>query len=173
VKLVEEAQALLSHSAPRATLDEIQLRAMRALVGELKRRKHALVARPQKTSPESKYASSSTAERESAQKSAPESEHSESEHQSEVEPNHPLSHAASGQSVESEFPRRRGRHVPAAVRRPVFERDEKALHFRRRLGAPPPASLRARRRGHGEQSHGGTAGAFTPLNRGWRAATRA
>jgi hypothetical protein len=48
VKLVEEARALLSHSAPRATLDEIQLRAMRALVAELKRKKYAVTGRPQK-----------------------------------------------------------------------------------------------------------------------------
>jgi hypothetical protein len=48
VKLIEEARALLSHSAPRATLDEIQLRAMRALVAELKRKKYAVTARPKK-----------------------------------------------------------------------------------------------------------------------------
>jgi hypothetical protein len=114
VKLVEEAQALLSHSAPRATLDEIQLRAMRALVAELKRRKHAVVARPQKPATEAKHAGSSTAERESAKKSAPGSE-----------PELPPSDAKSSQSqVEHESPRQRGRHVPAAVRRAVFERDE-------------------------------------------------
>jgi hypothetical protein len=61
VKLVEEAKALLSHSVPRATLDEIQLRAMRALVAELKRRKHAVVAPPQKPPAESKDAGRSTA----------------------------------------------------------------------------------------------------------------
>jgi hypothetical protein len=112
VKLVEEARALLSHSAPRATLDEIALRAMRDFVAELKRRKHAVVARPRKrdlaTPPpaESVDASRSTAERESARKS---DTVSESGQQSEVE---------------SKSPRRRGRHVPAAVRRAVFERDE-------------------------------------------------
>jgi 5-methylcytosine-specific restriction endonuclease McrA len=124
VKLVEEAQALLSYSAPRATLDEIQLHAMRALVADLKRRKHAVVARPQKTYPESKVAGRSTAERESAQKSAPESE-------SELPP----SDAASGQSqVESEHTRRRGRHVPAVVRRAVFERDEARCTYTDALG---------------------------------------
>jgi hypothetical protein len=131
VKLVEEAQALLSHSAPRATLDEIQLRAMRALVAELKRRKHAVVARPQKPRAESKDSGRSTAERESAQKSEAESESelppfdTKSRQHSEVEIKHPRSDAESGQSqVESESPRRRGRHVPAAVRRAVFVRDE-------------------------------------------------
>jgi hypothetical protein len=124
VKLVEEAQALLSHSAPRATLDEIRLRGMRALVAELKRRKHAVVGRPQKTSPESKVAGRSSAERESAQKSKPKSE-------SELPP----SDAEPGRSqVESESPRRRGRHVSAVVRRAVFERDEARCTYTNPLG---------------------------------------
>jgi hypothetical protein len=124
VKLVEEAKALLSHSAPRATLDEIQLRAMRALVAELKRRKHAVAARPQKPSTEAKDAGRSTAEGESTQKSDPESE-------SELPP----SDAESGQSqVESEHTRRRGRHVPAAVRRAVFERDDARCTYTDPLG---------------------------------------
>jgi hypothetical protein len=115
VKLVEEAQALLSHSAPRATLDEIQLRAMRALVAELKRRKHAVVARPEKAPAASKDRSRSTAEREAPQESDPE-----------FESEHPQSEVETGQQseVESASPRRRGRYVPAAVRRAVFERDE-------------------------------------------------
>ena len=46
VRLVEEAKALLSHSVPRAGLDEINLRAMRALVAELERQKYAVTARP-------------------------------------------------------------------------------------------------------------------------------
>jgi hypothetical protein len=124
VKLVEEAQALLSHSAPRATLDEIHLRAMRALVADLKRRKHAVVARPRKRSAASMDASRSAAERESAQKSPPESE-------SELPP----SDAESGQSqVESEHPRWRGRNVPAVVRRAVFERDEARCTYADALG---------------------------------------
>jgi 5-methylcytosine-specific restriction endonuclease McrA len=115
VKLVEEAQALLSHSEPRAALDEIQLRAMRALVADLKRRKHAVGARPQKTSPESKDRGRSTAARESEQKLEPESESE-----------HPKSKAKSRQQpqAESEYTRQRGRHVPNAVRRAVFDRDE-------------------------------------------------
>jgi 5-methylcytosine-specific restriction endonuclease McrA len=132
VKLVEEAQALLSHSAPRATLDEIQLRAMRALVAELKRRKRAVVAQPRKRGAESTDASRSTAEREWAKKSEPEaeSEHSRSGaergQKSEVEAQCRQSDAESGQQSQSnaEHTRRRGRHIPAAVRRAVFERDE-------------------------------------------------
>jgi hypothetical protein len=99
VKLVEEARALLSHSAPRATLDEIQLRAMRTLVAELKRRKHAVVARPAErgfappSSARSAETGRSTAGPESARESEPEAEskhsHAECGQQSEVEPEHP------------------------------------------------------------------------------------
>jgi hypothetical protein len=41
VKLVEQARALLSHSAERVPLDELALRAMRALVAELEKEKRA------------------------------------------------------------------------------------------------------------------------------------
>jgi len=74
VRLVDEAKALLSHAAPSATLEELHLRAMRALVSELTRKKYATLER----SPATERA------------------------------NHP---------------RQRGRHIPAAVRRAVFERD--------------------------------------------------
>jgi 5-methylcytosine-specific restriction endonuclease McrA len=139
VKLVEEAQALLSHSAPRATLDEVQLRAMRALVTELKRRKHAVVGRQQKPPAGSVDARRSTTEHESAQKPAPESDHSqfdaESGQPSEVEVKHPQSDATHGRSrVESESPRWRGRYVPAAIRRAVFERDEGRCTYSDALG---------------------------------------
>jgi hypothetical protein len=153
VKLVEEAQALLSHSAPRATLDEIQLRAMRAFVAELKRRKHAVVARPRRTPAGPMDASRSTAGREPAQKSEPEAaadakarQQSEVEakrpqsdaepaQQSVVEAKHPESDVETEQSqVESEYTRRRGRQVPAAVRRTVFERDEARCTYADALG---------------------------------------
>jgi hypothetical protein len=49
VKLVEQAKALLSHSAPHTGLDEIHLRAMRALVTELERQKYAVTARPRQS----------------------------------------------------------------------------------------------------------------------------
>jgi 5-methylcytosine-specific restriction endonuclease McrA len=98
VRLVEEAQALLSHSAPRATVDEIHLRAMRALVAELKRQKCAVTARPRKG------ARGTPRPAEPADGSGPSDDH-ERPH-------------------EPEQPRRRGRHIPAAVRRAVFERDE-------------------------------------------------
>ena len=46
VSLVERAKALLSHSAPNASLEEIHLRALRALVTELEKRKYAVRASP-------------------------------------------------------------------------------------------------------------------------------
>jgi hypothetical protein len=119
VKLVEEARALLCPSAPRATLDEIQLRAMRALVAELKRKKYAVTARP-KTScrtastREPVDAGSSTAALEAA-----ETPGAQAQAGAEREPEF-----AQNSETESLHPRRRGRHVPASVRRAVFERDE-------------------------------------------------
>jgi hypothetical protein len=110
VALVEEARALLSHSAPRVTLDEIQLRAMRGLVAELKRQKYAVTSRPQKP----RRAASTAAEPVGAGNSSAELEagaerETGSAKMSEAEPQHP---------------RRRGRHIPASVRRAVFQRDE-------------------------------------------------
>jgi hypothetical protein len=45
VKLVEKVQALLSHSAERIPLDELQLRAMRTFVAELEGKKRARTTR--------------------------------------------------------------------------------------------------------------------------------
>jgi hypothetical protein len=120
VQLVEEARALLSHSAPRATLGEIQLRAMRGLVAELKRQKYAVTARPQKPRPvaptraESMDAGSSTAELDAA--TTPEAQ-AQAGAERETE-------SAQKSATEPQHPRQRGRHIPASVRRAVFARDE-------------------------------------------------
>jgi 5-methylcytosine-specific restriction endonuclease McrA len=127
VTLVEEARALLSHSAPRATLDEIHVRAMRALMAELKRQSRAVTARKQEdgrrtpTASESTDPGRSTAEPKSAWQSDSEVERPQSD--SEVERPQSDSECEPTLRVESEHPRRRGRHVPAAVRCAVFERD--------------------------------------------------
>jgi 5-methylcytosine-specific restriction endonuclease McrA len=89
VKLVERAQALLSHSAGRVPLDDLALRAMRVLVAELEREKRSARKRRARA----------------AQTPA-----------NEVE--------ASAASGNPKPPRQRGRRVPAAVRRVVFERDQ-------------------------------------------------
>jgi hypothetical protein len=85
VSLVEQVQALLSHSAPRATVDEIHLRAMRALVAELERQKYAVPVPVE-------------SQKRSRRMPAP--------------------------GEEPEHPRQRGRYIPGAVRREVYERDE-------------------------------------------------
>jgi hypothetical protein len=124
VKLVEEARALLAHSAPRATLDEIQLRAMRALVTELERKKYAVTALPKKpcraasTGAEPARAGSPTAGLEATKTSAAQIEAgAEARVDAAAEP-------AQNSELEFQDPRRRGRHVPASVRRAVFERDQ-------------------------------------------------
>jgi hypothetical protein len=110
VKLVEKARALLSHSAPRATLDEIQLRAMRALVAKLERQKYAVTARPQKP-------------RRSVETPARPVDPGTSTGALEAEKT-PGADTAHKFGTEPPRPRRRGRHIPASVRRAVFERDE-------------------------------------------------
>jgi hypothetical protein len=108
VKLVEEARALLSHSTPRPALDDLHLRAMRALVAELKRQKYAVTKRPRKPSPNvisiAPVDETVSVEMESVG-SIEESGH------------------------EPHVPRQRGRYVPAHVRRAVFERDQARCTF--------------------------------------------
>jgi hypothetical protein len=99
VKLVEQAKALLSHSAPHAGLDEIHLRAMRALVAELERQKYAVSARPRARAGQRAGDASPAA--------------------AELATEHALVYES-----ESVHPRQRGRHVPAAIRRAVYARDE-------------------------------------------------
>jgi 5-methylcytosine-specific restriction endonuclease McrA len=110
VKLVEEAQALLSHATPRATLDELHLRAMRALVAELKRRKYAVTERPRKESAETPSLAAPIAETPETREVAP------------------------AREVAPMSPRQRGRYVPAAVRRAVFQRDGERCTYTDALG---------------------------------------
>jgi hypothetical protein len=115
VRLVEEAKALLSHTVPDAGLEELQIRAMRALVADLRKRKYATTDRRRErrvgslTAPAPLDSSSSDSEvgapPEAASMSGGECA------------------SSSEQAVDRDLPRRRGRHVPAAVRRAVFERD--------------------------------------------------
>jgi hypothetical protein len=159
VKLVEEAQALLSHSAERPTLHELQLRAMRALVTELKRQKYAVTARPRKRSdgtppppaPKPKTRGAENAEGSAsldAPKPVPETDpapvlETEREHK------HPRQR------------RQRGRYIPAAVRRAVFARDAARCTY-------ADASGQRCRETHGLELHHMTAfargGGHTPSN---------
>ena len=105
MRLIDEAQALLSHAAPRATLEEIQLRAMRAFVASLKKQKYA-TQEPSGTV-DVTYAPLSTTDLQ-AESGSPSSSRSS---------------RAPSPAAPSSHPRRRGRHIPAHVRRTVSERD--------------------------------------------------
>lgn len=109
VKLVEQAQALLSHSVERVPLDELQLRAMRVFVSELERQKRAATRRPKATLAEQKPAERMPAKQRQQTAQEALTEWTDSEETDGADP---------------EQPRQRGRHVPAAVRRAVFERDQ-------------------------------------------------
>ena len=137
VRLVEEAKALLSHSVPRAGLDEIHLRAMRALVAELERKKYAVTARPQRRTratstpaapaPEAHQARERAAEG----RSKPEPE-SESESKPESKPESASARAAEpgpAHHAECGHTRWRGRYVSATVRRAVFARDQRRCTY--------------------------------------------
>jgi len=101
VRLVEEAKALLSHAVPGLTLEELQLRAMRSLVSELNKRKYA------------------------AQNGSPGrgSAHRPAESQARVLEGGSRPLRPRDQVAEKTNPRQRGRHIPAHIRRTVFERD--------------------------------------------------
>jgi hypothetical protein len=157
VELVERAKALLSHGTPRADLSELHLRAMRTLVAELQSQKYAVTARPRRRAEGSAQAESGH-EHESEHESQAKLEHdSEVRHESEYDfqPAHEPQPERESES-RPQHPRRRGRHVPAAIRRAVFERDEGALHVCERRGRALPgdgaarvtsrARVRARRR---------------------------
>ena len=101
--LVEEAKALLAHALPSADLAEIHLRALRTLVAALKKRKFAQVTPP------------------AAEQNAIEARTSAHRRPNPDAPRFP--------DEPTESPRQRGRYVPAAVRRAVFERDGKRCAY--------------------------------------------
>ena len=110
VRLVQEAKALLSHRAPRATLEEVQLRALRAFVEALRKRKYGSKAPSRAAAGDGSVSYASDTE---AREADPSPFGSDAE--AAADPN-PRPGASSN-------PRRRGRHIPAAVRRAVAARD--------------------------------------------------
>ena len=93
VRLLDEAQALLSHAAPNLSLSDLHMRALQSFVAELKRKKCAVVDKPRSESPRQRGADAA----------------------SEVSP--------------APAPRQRRRHVPAAVRRAVYARDQSRCSY--------------------------------------------
>ena len=124
VHLVEEAKALLSHAVPNVSLEELQLRAMRALVTELNKKKYATVDSSPARAPQP------------AGSGAGSDGCGASEHVHDLETADALPRAASrthrehtntlvqgAEQPDPRPPRQRGRHIPAVVRRSVFECD--------------------------------------------------
>jgi hypothetical protein len=123
VELVEKAKALLSQTAPRVDLAELHLRAMRALVTQLERKKYAATDRPRQRAAHTAATQPATP---SVAEPAPNGQLTggdAAQSRNAPEPRSQLEHG-------SECPRQRGRQVPAALRRAVFERDEGRCTYR-------------------------------------------
>jgi 5-methylcytosine-specific restriction endonuclease McrA len=123
VALVERAKALLSHRRPRLDLGDLQLRAMRALVAELEREKYGVTARQRVA-----HASASELTDEQLRREEPERK-PEPEPQPQAKAKSKSKHEPQPEP-QPEPPRQRGRHVPAAIRRAVFERDAGRCTYR-------------------------------------------
>jgi 5-methylcytosine-specific restriction endonuclease McrA len=100
VQLVERAKALLARERPGLALGEVHLEAMKMLVAALEKRKFAVTDRPQTRARAAQAGEKTALSDDVAAREAP---------------------AEAGQSALT--PRQRGRYVPAAERREVFERD--------------------------------------------------
>jgi 5-methylcytosine-specific restriction endonuclease McrA len=132
VQLVERAKALLARSAPGKSLGELHLQAMKLLVAELEKKKFAVTARPRgqatrgkPTSVERERGGVGDVERGRASKGNGEREgNGECKSDSDREQFRRDETIDGARGHDGELgARRRSRHVPAAVRRSVFERD--------------------------------------------------
>ena len=99
--MLEEASDPIGHETPRTTLPEIQVRALRALVQELRARKRAASRKPPPPVPVAVPATGPTP----------------------AKPPQVGPDAAPEAAPEAAPARRGARHVPASVRRAVFDRD--------------------------------------------------
>jgi hypothetical protein len=113
VDLLEEVKGLLGHETPRATLPEIQVRALRAFVQQLRTRKRAATkVRPPAPEQVSNVPDAAPARVFSADA-----------------PDAAPARVSTGPSDDA--PARRGsRHIPASVRRAVFDRDGERCTYR-------------------------------------------
>jgi hypothetical protein len=110
VQLIERAKALLARQAPGKSLGDLHLQAMKLLVAELEKRKFAVTGQPQRKTPARARAVSEQPQRQVVSGAAQAASSSEPPPDTQSTP------------PESE-PRQRGRHLPAELRRAVFERD--------------------------------------------------
>jgi hypothetical protein len=124
VDLLDEAKDLLAHAVPSRSLEEVHLRAMRALVTELRKRKNAVSDDPRPRAIEDDRARGAGPRAEHSDPRAGESAVDETAAESwdvaasGVHPT-PADDADDGTAA----PRQRGRYVPAAIRRAVWARD--------------------------------------------------
>jgi hypothetical protein len=133
VKLIDEAKALLSHAVRNASIEDIQLRALRAFVAGLKKRKYAVMESSrtalgeqeepgesdEPAEPDEHDARDERDERDEAAGPAPNAD-------SALDANLFDGERQSDATQRAEQPRRRrrrGRHILAVVRRAVLERD--------------------------------------------------
>jgi 5-methylcytosine-specific restriction endonuclease McrA len=133
VQLVERAKGLLARSAPGKSLGELHLQAMKLLVQALEKQKFAVIAPPQRRTPPCAAEGVPGAKALPAVEAPPPAEAPPAEALPAVEAPpgaKALPAAEAPRNVEApravEVPSesvRRGRSVPAAIRRTVFERD--------------------------------------------------
>jgi hypothetical protein len=102
VQLIERAKALLARQVPGKSLGELHLQAMKLLVATLEKQKFAVTDRPRKRATTSSRALPAQPHRQEPMQDSATSQQS---------PTH------------APAPRQGGRHIPAEVRRAVFERD--------------------------------------------------
>lgn len=117
VRLVEQAKALLAHAVPNATLDDIHLRAMRAFVAELTKRKYATVRKPHRSGASASEQPNGVTEPVSS---------SSPRDAAALPPNfeRTAAQAAPPPPTPQKAPAPRStRHIPAAIRRAVVDRD--------------------------------------------------
>ena len=155
VRLVEEAKALLSHAVPNVTLEELQMRAMRALVAELKKKKYATVAGSPARAVESesinalpqaasrtRHQRTDSLERDAKRPRADALERDAKQPRADGLEQHAHPKDAIDQVTEQPHTRQRGRHIPAVVRRTVFERDDNRCSYIDANGTRCPATHR-------------------------------
>lgn len=128
VRLLEKAKALLSHSLPSASIEEIQLRAMRVFVAGLEKRKYGAARRVTKAVSGDELATERPPLEDAQTEGEPEELLREIEGLPESHPRERGSEITrrddgTGSAPAVGHPRRRGRHIPAPIRRAVFERD--------------------------------------------------
>jgi hypothetical protein len=149
VDLLEEAKDLLAHTVRSPSLDELHLRAMRALVSELRKRKYAVTENVRTRAPKDARGAERAGPRgdESADPRGDESADPRSDERPDPRsdaradprsdaradegldfgasdlPHQEASTPAGGRDGATTAPLQRGRYVPAAVRRAVWARD--------------------------------------------------